>query len=258
MTADKYTIELKLRRARRIANNLIQRFGITEPKHIRLEDIAYCLNTTVIECNLKNASASLTRLGNKGVIRISSSISSIGRKRFCIGHELGHFCLEHKINLNKICSNDDISDWYTPSIEYEANEFASELLLPSKIIEPKCNVQSPSFSNIKSLAEEFSCSLTATAIKFVENCKEPCAIVYSKNAKIIWCTKNTPFYPYIGLNAPLSKRTFAFDYFNKGLLYDEMQEVDSEAWLTTPSLSLLEHTIKSYDNSALSLLWLRN
>jgi Zn-dependent peptidase ImmA (M78 family) len=256
-----FSIELKLRKARRVADELIQKYGITEPGHIQLKDIAYCLKIDVIETNLKNASASLTRLGDRGIIRVSSSINSVGRKRFCIGHEVGHFCLGHKIHINKICNNDDMNEWYLPSIEHEANEFASELLLPSTIIEPKCNIAIPAFDHIKKLSEEFRCSLTATAIKFVEHCKEPCAIVYSENGKIVWSKKGKDFYPYIERDRPLPKNTFAYDYFyglEQDIQYDKMQEVDSAAWVSQPSLSMFEQTTQIYDNSTLSLLWLKN
>lgn len=71
---------------------------------------------------------------SKGIIAINRNIREPGRKRFAICHEIAHFVMPgHGID-GCICKSEDIESWRkgAPDYEIEANEFASELLLPYK------------------------------------------------------------------------------------------------------------------------------
>ena len=74
-------------------------------------------------------------------IKISKSLKTdVSRQRFTIAHEIGHLLLHYKILLNKITEKTDtdlsfsflynISEMTTKRLEYQANIFASHLLLP--------------------------------------------------------------------------------------------------------------------------------
>ena len=74
-------------------------------------------------------------------IKISKNLKSdISRQRFTIAHEIGHLLLHYKILLNKISERTDtnlsfsflynISEMTTRRLEFQANIFASHLLLP--------------------------------------------------------------------------------------------------------------------------------
>lgn len=64
---------------------------------------------------------------------------SLGRKRFTIAHELGHYMLEHKIDKYDVLYRKAISDYSGYSDEekvreQEANYFAGCLLVPENIL----------------------------------------------------------------------------------------------------------------------------
>ena len=70
-------------------------------------------------------------------IIINSNIDNVGRKNFTIAHELGHYFLNHQLKssmhidtaINEECSSKD-------PIEYEADYFATCLLMPEDKITP--------------------------------------------------------------------------------------------------------------------------
>lgn len=102
---------------------------------------------------------------SEGIILVNSGIRNSQRKRFTLGHELGHFLLPNHGN-EMWCSKDDISINSQVSIEREANEFASELLMPTEIFTRLSQFENePDIQNIIDLAEMFSSSLLACGFK---------------------------------------------------------------------------------------------
>lgn len=63
-------------------------------------------------------------------IMTNSNINIDGRKNFTIAHELGHYFLNHQLELHVDSFVDEDCSHKNP-IEYEANYFASCLLMPS-------------------------------------------------------------------------------------------------------------------------------
>lgn len=79
-----------------------------------------------------------------------------------------------------------MNTWVTAAIrseEAEANEFAASLLMPETLFVPMITGKDPSFELIKTLAEEFATTLTASAIQFVKGTREPCMLVVSDGKK---------------------------------------------------------------------------
>src|SRR5579872_4650076 len=46
--------------------------------------------------------------GPKGIIAVNSAIREHTRKRFTIGHEIGHYLIPHHRALKNVCRSDDI------------------------------------------------------------------------------------------------------------------------------------------------------
>lgn len=174
--------------AKGAAYQLTELFGFTEPKQIVLEDIAMVRGVLVIEGALEGAEARLVRRGEHGIIRVKKALE-VGRKRFAIAHEMGHWEL-HKDVLSEIYSENTIKGYGSTKIEIEANIFASELLMPTNMFRPKCVELQPSFQSIKRLADEFATSLTAATVRFVDETEYSCAVVFSERGKISWWRKS--------------------------------------------------------------------
>jgi len=49
-----------------------------------------------------------------------------------------------------------------------------------------CRSVEPGLGAIKDLAAKFGTSLTSTAVRFVEENKESCIVVFSENGKVTW------------------------------------------------------------------------
>jgi len=256
----KVDLPVPILRAEQKAAEIIERFGITVPEHILLEDIAYALGAKIVEGPLKGAAASLVRMGARATIRIPANEKYQARKRFSVAHEIGHFVLDHGHSLCRVCTEDNMLDWNQhPSQETEANFFAGELLLPKKLFKDRCDVREVNFSPVRKLAEEFNTSLTATAIRFVRFCPEMCVLVFSKDSKIQWFYKSEEWWPFIRKGQPIDNGTFAYDFFHGREMPDEPQEVDASAWVTSRGVeSIVEHSVGSRNlGYVLSLLWIR-
>ncbi len=243
--------------AKKRAAELIEYYGISSPEEIRLEDIAYDQNVIVVEGSLEGASARLISTGSSAVIRVNNDENYPYKKRFSTAHELGHFILKHGHSLQRICSDDDLLDWYGGSEEAQANAFAGELLLPRKILKPYCDVDDVNFDVVRGLSEKFNVSLTPTATRFVENCPEKCALVFSRNNKIKWFKKSEDWNYFLDVGSPLETTCVAAVFFRGDNCPQEQIEVPGHAWIGKYAPDyLIEHTIYSrVGNYTMSLLW---
>ena len=109
--------------------------------------------------------------GGTRIIFINSKILNTHRKKFIIAHEIGHYMLHNDTHLQG-CNNiyDTFERYHIyEEKEYEANYFASELLLPKgKVIENLSN-NPITFDLISRIAFDYDVSMKLTSIKSVEN-----------------------------------------------------------------------------------------
>lgn len=251
-------IDFSLVKAERLASATIEEFGICSPEHIRIRDIAFAKGAMVVEQKLKRAAASIVKAGSYATIRISQT-DTMEKKRFSIAHELGHLLMGHVVSIKKVCSDDDMMNWYQNSQETQANFFASELILPKKLVSSRCDIGNINFEPIKQIAKDFRASLTATAIKFVRLCPEKCAIIYSALGKVRWFYKSPDWWLFIHKDKKLDKRTLAYDFFAGEPMEADPVEVDADAWVESRGLDeIVEHSIASQQYGfVLSLLWIK-
>ena len=101
---------------------------------LRFDDITKPLGLSVKEVDSDGFDGALVRRssGVGGRILVKRDIREPGRKRFTAAHEIGHYLL-HKDADSMSCGAKDIANWTNVEAnpEHEADEFASELLLPS-------------------------------------------------------------------------------------------------------------------------------
>jgi hypothetical protein len=111
------------------------------------------------------------------------------RTRFSIGHELGHYFLDHhraylmKSQMAHPSKGEFRSDFL---IEKEADSFAASILLPSKLVRPIINSAELSFATISNIAEQFNSSLVCTTFRGVALSDYPCAIAGIRGGEIVW------------------------------------------------------------------------
>lgn len=182
---------LKESECRASANGLLDRLVVEEPSEIDIETLAWLSGQLTVEIGgLENADGRLTANADGGVIRVRAGLRE-GRLRFVIAHEIGH----HRLHRSQptLDTARELSTWTDSSKETEANVFASELLMPQRIFEPRARRDEPSLALMKSLAEEFRTSLLAAATQFIHYTKEPCALFVTVAGKRAWFRKSKTF-----------------------------------------------------------------
>lgn len=248
--------------ARVKARGIVTALGLDEPDKIDVEAIAMFLGLLCVPTTITGAEGRLVRGANGGVIRVRTGNTTEGRRRFTIAHEIGHFEL-HRDKQSSRCTAADLHSWAGPGRveEYQANVFAAELLMPERLFAFHCRGVRPCLDHVDYLSGLFRTSLTATAIRFVEFCREECAVVFSKNGRICWSYPGLEFrFKYLP-HSDLDQYTLAYDHFHKGSGERTQQSIDASAWFPQikfrQNAMLKEQSWKLGDYSAvLTLLWI--
>lgn len=154
---------------------------------IDLEEVCSKLNIMLDEDDLGASgqiAGCLVWVDDQPGILVNKYINNDGRKRFTIGHEIGHFYIHEKKDYE--CKNNEIQFYSNDPQETEANRFASELLLPSSKAKEILKKKDLTLDLICETANQFDMSLTATAIKLVkESSYDSCAVILSQNGSAI-------------------------------------------------------------------------
>jgi Zn-dependent peptidase ImmA (M78 family) len=244
------------------AREILSSLYITKPEDLIIEDIAWIRGVLVQEGKLIGAEARLICKGSHGIIRVKRDIPEKGRKRFAISHEIGHFELHKKDSPLNTCTSQDMLLWNHKRIEEnEANIFAAELLMPEDFFKKKCQSIEPIFNLIEELAHEFSTTLTATIIRYIEFTPYRCALVVSQDKEIKWYVSSENFQYHLQPGTPLNTNSLAIDFFNGKEIQNKIEPVLASAWLLDkaidPRCEILEQSkaLPRYD-TVLTLLWI--
>lgn len=178
----------KFARARQLARRMLWECGIDEASKIDPLVLVGRLGIVVIYGSLDGATAQIFRYGDRAVMRVSNSIVQLGRRNFTIAHELGHFLLGHSIPSG----TEQESIERTASQEREADVFAAELLMPEDLVAPHVALPA-SLATVRSIGDTFRTSIVASAMRYVELTPTSCALVYSKDGRVVWAKHSRSF-----------------------------------------------------------------
>jgi hypothetical protein len=189
------------------------------------------------------------------------------RKRYTIGHELGHYlnpwhksenpagfqCTAKNLAAEKYDKNDKFM-----KMESEANEFSAELLMPcDKIKSFLQRRRGADLAHVIELASLFEVSKEAMARKYTEqNSEEPTAIIFSKNGAIRYIKKHSDF-PWLNVQYGDPIPIGSVSSSNKSPLgkVSSWSEVASETWVDSKSnLAVFEQTIAQMNGFRITLL----
>lgn len=200
-----------------------------------------------------DADGYLLQKGKDVRILINEHLGYEGRKMFTIAHEVGHFYMPHHQAQIYRCFGRDL-EAYTRNneMENEANEFASEFLLPSRELD-KYLKHPPNLDIITEVSATYGTSLTATAVKLVQLTYEKMAVLLSEAGEIRWVNRSRTF-PYWIPRRQLHEWTYAYDYFAKGTLPPGSQKVLASAWCegVSKDVELVEESV-SFDRLGIVL-----
>lgn len=172
------------------AQKLLADCGLDEITDLPMDLFVAGLDAILIEEDLKNCDGKRIFGNSKAIIKVNSQIQFVERKRFVTAHEIGHLIMHRNMELP-----DDTFEKFNiiaglekalkfGKQELEANEFASELLMPEKLFLKEASRKKFSPLLIKQLAERFKTSLTATVFRYLQLDLHPICIVFTENGKV--------------------------------------------------------------------------
>ena len=153
------------------------------------------------------------------------------RRRFTIGHELGHFLLPWHRQTSFNCTSDDISSRANADWEIQANQFSAELLMPRQLVKKRLVAnKDPELAHITALSDEFATSFEMTARRMTELSEYACAIVFSKDNQVRYSVKSEYFTEQLCVRKGNALPSKSFSR-QKETDPEEWAELDATWWL---------------------------
>lgn len=213
------------------AIKLRESIGWIHPSDFTLDTVADLLGIYIKVLPINGSEGRIIMNGDNGVISINSSIDYQPSKNFIIAHEIGHFIL-HKDLM--ICSDTHktLSEWHKKGPqEIEANEFASELLMPSNQYSLKVKGEKMSLKLIEDVSSYFNVSKLSAFLKYVSNGDYPVMVIFMENGFVKWKDFSSDFpFTYLPHNSAIPAYTVAGDYFYHNSFETEPEKVDAIEW----------------------------
>ena len=260
------------REGRRVARLFRRAMNIGDERLIDLDTIAAAHDLQIVETDSRDVGFTACLLrnptgGEGGLIAVERGTDA-GRRRFSIAHELGHYHIPSQKLAGFVgaCADADLraNNSATRRMEWEANDFAAELLMPERIFGRDVELRAPTFGSVQVLAATsmYGVSVTAAAWRLVQTTKCSCALVVSTGGTIDWVARSANF------NFPMSLRGVKVHpdsvagSVNRGerLGSEDCHAVSIDCWLNPHwpiQATLYEsvHRIAKLDQ-VLSLIWL--
>ena len=240
------------------AERVLHDLGITVPREIDIEAIAWYLGARIKRCDLDGCEARIIGHHDQAIIRVNSS-SHPRRQRFSIGHELGHWHYHRGRML--VCRSEDIGNRKsgTPEMECVADAYAADLLLPHYLFVPISRQHAKlSFRTVRDLGNVFDTSLTATAIRLVESRHSPAVLVCHGPNGRKWFTRSPDVPERWFPRAHLDPESFAFDFlFDQGQEQAHPRLIGADAWFDRDEAQryeVREHSVRTANDEILTLL----
>ena len=172
------------------------------------------------------------------------------RRRFSIGHELGHFLIPSHLpqpGQPFSCSAADlrVSDTHEKNrgrqIEAEANRFAAHLLMPPARIRAGLRSRQPDLSEVVRLAREFKVSKEAMARSYAEAHRETLAVVILRGGRVERIYRPDDF-PWIEarVGEPIPQDSIACVHSLAPGEISEMEECETGTWLSERNAARVE------------------
>jgi Zn-dependent peptidase ImmA (M78 family) len=244
--------------------------GLTYP--IPVEELARALDIREIadlETEAFEGSLLMDRNRSAGIILVNKNASG-GRRRFTIGHELGHFCIPTHMPVKGdafLCSRDDMRLWSAAEqdkyarMEVEANRFAALLLMPPPMLRAYLAKRGdPTLAHVDAIHDDFEVSKDSAARAYAQHHDEPIAVAVVQNGKVLRVYRHIKF-PKLGLengDAVPAGSTYWRALKAKTEL-TEISEILAGQWLASdwgkPLPELYEQVLLQRLGYALIMLW---
>ena len=204
-----------------------------------------------------------TRFKGKHVIIVNGNHSE-ERQRFTVLHEIAHIVLGLPSQHHGATLKTDVLLRYgrRPEEEVLCDVFAAECLLPYDLFARQVVDRNISLDTVKSLAEEYKASLTATGSRFALNANEPCAFVLSEDGRTRYVSRSkylSELKGWINFNVPVPQGSVAHRLIQGDSKTEDYDELPTDVWFDggiRNRLLVEEEAILLREwNQCLSLIW---
>jgi len=245
---------------------VLRELDITRPDQIDLDRIAAAHRAEVAFRDIDGATARVMRVGELARITVSARIAEVGARRFPIAHEIGHIRLGHEIPDGS--AGDIVERICNPLVacrresERAASVFAAEITMPELLVRPFCANEHATLAPAREIAHEFTTSLLASAMRFVELTRQRCAIAYSRLGCVCWIKPSATFPEWIPKGTLLDPSSAAFDYHRGGTIETTPRMIAASAWLPRAridgsNVEIVEHSAVIPELGAVfTMLWI--
>ena len=116
------------------------------------------------------------------------------RRRFTIGHELGHYLLHRKrFPKGFRCSEEDVDGRVENELERQADSFAATLLMPLDDFKRQVSpTDIPDFDKLGACADRYDVSLTAVMLRWLRYTKRRAIMLVSTDGYANWAWGSEP------------------------------------------------------------------
>ncbi len=184
------------------AITLREEIGISDPSEIDLEEVILGRGGFVKYLPMGNTDGRIVHGKTISTVYINSNIHYEGRRRFALAHELGH------LEMHKGASVHDDSTslfWFNNMEkklkrgiqEYEANQFASEYLMPRDLFYHEASKEPLSPELLSRLADRFQTSITSVAFKYFDLNLYPMALFHIFDGRVKYWKKSSDLRVFI-------------------------------------------------------------
>lgn len=240
------------------------------PHKVPLEQLCKLLDiTSITEIDTDGFEAALVmdELKAAGAILLAAGRSE-KRRRFSIGHELGHFLIpshrphpDHpfQCSLTDLHQLDPRARDRRRRIEAEANRFAAHLLMPPKLIRARMRQDAASLESIVALAQDLGVSKEAMARAWVDTHRDPVAVIIAQNGSIVrqYRSEEFPWLP-TGIGHALPTGSVASSCRGLTGQFSDIEEIEPDVWVrdrdASKVLVLSEQVLAQRDGFAMILL----
>lgn len=240
------------------AEALLRSLGVTRPADIDLEAIAWSVGAKVRDAVLESCEARIIGYNDRAIITVQQG-GDPRRRRFSIGHELGHWT--HHRGRSSVCRSSEIGNPGSASqLERQADRFAADLLMPRYLFLPSLAAHHrPSFEAIDVLASEYATSRLATALRCVDLAEWPVVLICHGKGGRRWFKRRAgvPDHWFPRENLDASSPAFAVLFGDADRL--RPQVVGADSWFDRRDAArfrLTEQSVKAHGGDILTLLTL--
>jgi uncharacterized protein DUF955 len=193
------------------------------------------------------------------------------RRRFTVGHELGHFLIPTHIpsaDGQFLCSRQDMQRLSAAEndrrgrMEVEANRFASLMLMPPPLLRPYLRRRrDPDIGHVAELASEFKVSKQAMANAYAQYKGEILAFVFTKDGRVLFPCKHFKF-PFVTVRngQAVPDGSLLGRHGARNGVASDICACVPDVWIDVergkPAPQLYEQVLGQRDGFAIVMLWL--